>query len=77
MVRLLDLTGLLCPDPVMALHEAVDAAAAGDVLEVLATDPTTRRDIPRFCRHLGHALLDEQEVDGQFSYRIRVAGHDA
>lgn len=67
----LDATGLLCPEPVMLLHNRVRDLAPGEVLEVLATDPSTQRDIPRFCQFLGHNLL-AQERDGDiWRYLIR------
>lgn len=53
--------GLICPEPVMMLHSAVRDAGPGDVIEVLATDPTTRRDIQQFCDFLGHGLLEVKE----------------
>lgn len=69
--HLLDASGLFCPEPVMLLHNAVRDIASGAVLKVVATDPSTRRDIPKFCRFLGHQLLAQQEQDGQFIYFIR------
>ena len=45
----LDARGLYCPEPVMMLHNAVRDIASGALLEVLASDPSTQRDIPRFC----------------------------
>lgn len=69
--KLLDASGLFCPEPVMLLHNAVRDIAIGAVLKVVATDPSTRRDIPKFCRFLGHELLAQQERDGQFLYFIR------
>lgn len=69
--QLLDATGLFCPEPVMLLHNAVRDLASGAVLKVVATDPSTRRDIPKFCRFLGHDLLVQQERAGQFIYFIR------
>ena len=66
----LDATGLLCPEPVMLLHNRIADVAVGGVLRVLATDPSTERDIPRFCQFMGHQLL-EQQVDGdQYHYFI-------
>ncbi len=60
----LDTQGLRCPEPVMMLHRAVRQAKSGDVIEVLATDPSTSWDIPKFCLHLGHELLlQEQQED--------------
>lgn len=64
----------MCPEPVMLLHNAIRDIAAGDLLEVLATDPSTQRDIPRFCSFLGHELLEQNEQDGLFRYLIRKQG---
>jgi tRNA 2-thiouridine synthesizing protein A len=41
------------------------------VLEVVATDPSTQRDIPKFCAFLGHELLSEREETDCFYYLIR------
>lgn len=67
----LDARGLYCPEPVMLLHRAVRDMASGDLLQVFATDPSTQRDIPKFCNFLGHELVSEEEVDGEFHYLIR------
>jgi tRNA 2-thiouridine synthesizing protein A len=67
----LDATGLNCPEPVMMLHQKVRDLPAGGLLKVIATDPSTRRDIPKFCVFLGHELVDEQTADGIFVYWIR------
>ena len=72
--RELDTRGLFCPEPVMLLHNRVRDMAAGEVVTVLASDPSTRRDIPRVCEFLGHALLSEEHADGEFRYRIRKGG---
>ncbi|GAA6130390.1 sulfurtransferase TusA [Halopseudomonas sabulinigri] len=69
----LDTQGLMCPEPVMLLHNAVRDMAVGDLLQVLATDPSTQRDIPKFCAFLGHELVEQQERDGVFRYLIRKA----
>ncbi|TCO77831.1 sulfurtransferase TusA [Chromatocurvus halotolerans] len=73
--HLLDATGLLCPEPVMLMHNRMRDLSVDDILLVLATDPSTRRDIPDFCRFLGHELLDEEEVDGTYRYRVRKQGN--
>lgn len=70
----LDTRGLYCPEPVMLLHNRIRDVAPGDVVTVLATDPSTRRDIPRFCEFLGHELVSDDEHDGEFRYRIRKRG---
>jgi tRNA 2-thiouridine synthesizing protein A len=54
----LDARGLFCPEPVMLLHKRVREMAVGQQIKVLATDPSTQRDIPKFCHFLGHQLLE-------------------
>ena len=67
----LDTQGLICPEPVMMLHNKVRDMAPGELLEVRATDPSTERDIPKFCQFLGHTL-EGQEVEGEvYRYWIR------
>lgn len=66
----LDTTGLLCPEPVMLLHKAVRNLVAGQVIEVIATDPSTQRDIPKFCHFLGHELIEQKTNNQHFYYWI-------
>ena len=67
----MDAIGLYCPEPVMMLHNKVRDIAIGEVLEVIATDPSTQRDIPKFCAFLGHELISEREEADKFYYLIR------
>jgi len=67
----LDACGLYCPEPVMMLHNKIRDIGTGDVLEVIATDPSTQRDIPKFCNFLGHELLRQSEDDKKFFYYIQ------
>jgi tRNA 2-thiouridine synthesizing protein A len=67
----LDTSGLLCPEPVMMLHKAVKEVAIGEVIKVIATDPSTQRDIPKFCLFLGHELIEQEKSDTQFIFYIR------
>lgn len=68
----LDTSGLYCPEPVMLLHNKVRDVSPGVVLEVLATDPSTQRDIPRFCSFLGHQLLVQTQKEDVFRYVIKT-----
>jgi len=66
-----DARGLFCPEPVMLLHNRIRDLAGGQRLRVTATDPSTTRDIPKFCLYLGHELIDQQKCDGEYIYLIR------
>ena len=68
---LLDASGLFCPEPVMLLHNKVRDIESGQLLKLVATDPSTTRDVPKFCHFLGHELLESIEKDGSFTYLIR------
>ena len=68
----LDASGLNCPEPVMLLHNKVRDLPPGALLKVIATDPSTRRDIPKFCMFLGHELLQQAEQDSAYLYWIRI-----
>ncbi len=70
----LDASGLLCPEPVMMLHNKVREMKVGEVLKVTATDPSTQRDIPKFCNFLGHPLLNDEQDEKFFYYWIEKRG---
>jgi len=72
--KVLDTTGLLCPEPVMMLHKAVREVAIGGIIKVIATDPSTTRDVPKFCHFLGHELLHQESDDKSYTYIIKKSG---
>lgn len=70
----LDATGLLCPLPVIRTQDRIKRLAAGDELEVTATDPGTLHDIPAWCRIHGHAVLAAEREGDACRFRIGVGG---
>ena len=71
MHHVLDASGLTCPEPVMLLHKKIREMQGSELLLVLATDPSTTRDIPKFCTFLGHELLSMKESGASWRYLIR------
>lgn len=69
--RRVDATGLYCPEPVMLLHKNFRELAIGEVLELSATDPSTTRDVPKFCAFLGHELVASEQRDDVFVYLLK------
>ena len=69
-----DASGLCCPEPVMLLHKAVKRVESGGLILVLATDPSTERDIPRFSEFLRHPLLAYEQLaqDGGVCFRYLI-----
>lgn len=71
---ILDLKGLICPMPVLKTKKAIDGIGSGQTLEVIATDPASKADIPAFLGRLGHELVEAVEKDGIFSFLIKKNG---
>lgn len=67
---LLDARGLFCPEPVMLLHKKIREVQEGQCIQVLATDPSTERDIAKFCNFLEHKLLEAKQINDEFHFLI-------
>ncbi|MCC5858884.1 MAG: sulfurtransferase TusA family protein [Ectothiorhodospiraceae bacterium] len=70
----IDARGLLCPMPVIRLQQAAPACDKGDELDVLATDPGVRADIPAWCRVHGHEVVEIREEGYTIRVRVRIGG---
>lgn len=66
----LDAKGLNCPLPILKAKKAINALGAGDMLEVLATDPGAVKDFEAFCRSTGHDLVEWSEENGVFRFLL-------
>ncbi len=71
---MLDTKGLRCPLPVLRARKAMKSMAAGDLLVVEATDPSSVQDFASFCETTGDELLECREEEALFVFRIRKAG---
>ena len=69
----LDATGLICPEPLMVTRNRLRDMQSGDILKIIATDPSTSWDFPNFCRFIGHELVDVRVEGDQYTYWIRKA----
>ncbi|MEJ6670097.1 MAG: sulfurtransferase TusA [Pseudomonadales bacterium] len=67
----LDAQGLRCPEPLMLLRNKVRDMAAGEVIKILATDPSTSWDFDNFCRFMNHEMLAKTESETGYQYWIK------
>jgi tRNA 2-thiouridine synthesizing protein A len=58
----LDTSGLLCPLPVYKASLALKALAAGEVLELVCTDPGSLADIPALARQRGDTIVKTEDL---------------
>ena len=70
---LVDARGSLCPEPLVRTLRALNAAAPGQLLEVLTTDPMAELDLEALCARTGHQYLGAMTEAGGQRIRIRKA----
>lgn len=71
--EVLDTKGLNCPLPILKVRKAIEKMQAGQVLQVLATDPGAVADFEAFCRQTGNELMDSSTEDGVYTFLIKRA----
>jgi TusA-related sulfurtransferase len=67
----LDMTGYFCPEPVIRVNEKIGEVEVGEVLELLADDPSSEPDIKSWTKRTGHELISYDNKDGVFRFLIR------
>lgn len=67
----LDTSGKCCPMPIVETNKAMKELALGDILEIIATDTGTQKDIPSWCERTGQTLLSMTEENGVLHYHVR------
>ena len=67
----LDMTGYFCPEPVIRVNEAIGEIEVGEVLELLADDPSSKPDITSWTKRTGHELISISNDGGVFRFLIR------
>jgi tRNA 2-thiouridine synthesizing protein A len=69
--REVDARGLNCPLPILRTKKALNDMKSGQVLRILATDPTAVRDFQAFAKQTGNELLQHVEQHGVFTFLLR------
>jgi tRNA 2-thiouridine synthesizing protein A len=68
-----DARGVSCPGPILAAKKQIGGVAVGSVMEVLATDSGTLKDIPAWCKKMGHEFLGSFDEAGSIHLFLRKA----
>ena len=66
----IDARGHRCPVPTLRLRKALEAAAPGGRVRLLADDPMARIDVPHFADEIGAEILSREERDGAFTFVV-------
>jgi TusA-related sulfurtransferase len=68
---MLNLTGSRCPQLLITIIETMRTMAAGEVLQIIATDLTAPSHITAWARQSDQKLLDLYEEDGCFIFWLQ------
>jgi tRNA 2-thiouridine synthesizing protein A len=68
-VRTVDARGLKCPLPLVKTKLALEAAAPGETVRVLATDPEAPIDLAAFAASAGHVFRELAAGEFEISKR--------
>ena len=71
--EIIDVRGLQCPGPLLAVAERMDACAAGTQFRVLASDPGFPPDVEAWCRKQGHPAPHVERNDGHVEVLLTAA----
>ena len=60
-----------CPGPILAAKKAIGQVPVGGVMEVLASDAGTLKDLPAWCKKMGHEFLGSVDDAGYLQLFLR------
>lgn len=69
--KVVDARGTSCPGPILAAKKSIVEVPVGQVMEVLASDAGTKKDLPAWCKKTGHEFLGMFEDAGDIKLFIK------
>ena len=66
-----DTKGLKCPEPLMVVRNKMMDIEKGQVMMVVATDPSTSWDFTNYCKFLNHEMVHQESSKTEYRYWIR------
>jgi tRNA 2-thiouridine synthesizing protein A len=69
--REIDTRGLNCPLPILKAKKALAEMLSGELLRVVATDPSSMRDFQAFARQTGNELVQQETAGAEFIHVLR------
>jgi len=69
---IVDARGLSCPMPIVKAAQWIKSVTSGQLMELLATDAGSVKDVQAWCRSTGNELVEQRTDDqGVFHFVIR------
>ena len=67
----IDLSGLNCPAPVMRSKKALKDLSSGQILHVIATDPSSVDDFAALMPTINCEIVEQNKDDDKFNFWIK------
>ena len=71
--KVVDARGTSCPGPILAAKKGIVHVPVGGLMEVLATDTGTLKDLPAWSKKMGHEFVGAVEEAGYWRLYVRRA----
>ncbi|MBN1423436.1 sulfurtransferase TusA family protein [Candidatus Fermentibacteria bacterium] len=69
--KLVDARGTACPGPLLEVKKGITTVQVGQVMELLSSDASTNKDVPRWAEKKGHEYLGTVEDAGFWRIFVR------
>ncbi len=66
-----DARGTSCPGPILAAKKNIGQVPVGGIMEVLATDSGTKKDLPAWTNKVGNEYLGDYDDAGYIRLYVR------
>jgi len=68
--NIIDLTGMVCPLPLLKTKFLLAQLESGSLLEVVTTDPSSWEDFKAYSRISGNKLIESKRCKMKFIFKI-------
>jgi len=69
--KVVDARAMSCPGPLLEAKKSIGGVKVDEVLEIWSGDSSTKDDMPRWCKKVGHEFLGILPVSGYERLFIR------
>ncbi|MEG0377616.1 MAG: DsrE/DsrF/DrsH-like family protein [Eubacterium sp.] len=70
-MKIVDVTGLQCPGPLMATYNAINEIKEGELIQTIATDCGFVQDVEAWCKTNGHTLVSQETKGCKYMATIK------
>ena len=69
--KVVDARAMACPGPLLEAKKSIGGVKVDEVLEIWSGDDSTKNDMPRWCKKVGHEFLGVVPASGYERLFIR------